>query len=57
MSMAEELTQNGVKVIDLAADFRLKDTEEFKKWYKMEHTCPDILKKPFTGSQKPCATK
>ena len=29
MSMAEELTQNGVKVIDLAADFRLKDTEEF----------------------------
>lgn len=49
MSMAEELTQNGVKVIDLAADFRLKDTEEFKKWYKMEHTCPDILKKAVYG--------
>ena len=49
MSMAEELTSKGVKVIDLAADFRLKDKEVFKKWYKMDHKCPDILAKAVYG--------
>lgn len=49
MSMAEELTQHGVKVIDLAADFRLKDVDVFKKWYKLDHSCPDILAKAVYG--------
>lgn len=44
MAQAEELLAAGVKVIDLAADFRLQDTAEFEKWYKMPHTCTDILK-------------
>lgn len=44
MSQAEELIANGVKVIDLAADFRLQDVEAFEKWYKMPHRCPDVLK-------------
>lgn len=43
MSMAQELLAHGTRIIDLAADFRLKDTSVFKKWYDMEHTCPDIL--------------
>lgn len=49
MSMAKELTENGVKIIDLAADFRLKDIEVFKKWYKMDHSCPEILKDAVYG--------
>lgn len=49
MSMARELTAKGVKVIDLAADFRIKDTEVFSKWYKMEHSCPDLLAKAVYG--------
>lgn len=44
MAQAQELLAAGVKVIDLAADFRLQDTAEFEKWYKMPHNCPDILK-------------
>lgn len=44
MAQAQELLAAGVKVIDLAADFRLQDTAEFEKWYKMSHSCPDILK-------------
>ncbi|NLA89179.1 MAG: N-acetyl-gamma-glutamyl-phosphate reductase [Alcaligenaceae bacterium] len=44
MSQAEGLIANGVKVIDLAADFRLQDVEAFEKWYKMPHSCPDVLK-------------
>ena len=49
MSMARELTDAGVKIIDLAADFRLKDTEVFKAWYKMDHACPDLLKEAVYG--------
>jgi N-acetyl-gamma-glutamyl-phosphate reductase len=43
MSQARELLNAGVKVIDLAADFRLQDTAVFEKWYKMPHSCPDVL--------------
>jgi len=43
MAQAEALLAAGVKIIDLAADFRLADTAVFEKWYKMPHACPDIL--------------
>ncbi len=49
MSMAKELTDNGVKIIDLAADFRIKDVEVFKQWYKINHTCPDLLAEAVYG--------
>ncbi|NLA51019.1 MAG: N-acetyl-gamma-glutamyl-phosphate reductase [Alcaligenaceae bacterium] len=44
MSQARELIDAGVRVIDLAADFRLQDLDAFEKWYKMPHSCPDVLK-------------
>jgi N-acetyl-gamma-glutamyl-phosphate reductase len=43
MAQARALTSAGVKVIDLAADFRLADTAMYEKWYKMPHVCPDLL--------------
>lgn len=43
MSQARELLAAGVRVIDLAADFRLQDTAVFERWYKLPHSCPDIL--------------
>lgn len=49
MAQARELLAAGVKVIDLAADFRLKDTAEFEKWYGMAHSCPDILEEAVYG--------
>ena len=49
MEMAPELVAAGVKVVDLSADFRLQDTEQFKQWYGMEHTCPDLLKEAAYG--------
>ena len=49
MSQAEGLLEAGVKVIDLAADFRLQDTAVFEKWYKMPHICPEILKNAVYG--------
>jgi N-acetyl-gamma-glutamyl-phosphate reductase len=49
MAQAKELLANNVKILDLAADFRLKDVKEFAKWYGMEHGCPDILAEAVYG--------
>ncbi len=49
MSHAASLLASGVRIIDLAADFRLKDTAEFEKWYKMPHSCPEILAEAVYG--------
>jgi len=49
MAQAPELLAAGVKLIDLAADFRLKDTAVFEHWYKMPHSCPDILAEAVYG--------
>jgi N-acetyl-gamma-glutamyl-phosphate reductase len=49
MAQAPGLVKAGVKVIDLAADFRLQDTNIFEKWYKMPHSCADILKDAVYG--------
>ena len=49
MAQARELTGAGVKIIDLAADFRLKDPAEFERWYKMPHACPDLLAESVYG--------
>ena len=43
MGMARELLQAGVKFIDLAADFRIKDVDEWSRWYGMEHACPELI--------------
>jgi len=49
MTMARELVDAGVKVIDLAADFRIKDIQEWSKWYGMEHACPELVEKAVYG--------
>ncbi|TAK76469.1 MAG: N-acetyl-gamma-glutamyl-phosphate reductase [Aquabacterium sp.] len=49
MSQARELVDAGVKVIDLAADFRLKDPAEFERWYGMPHACTDLLEESVYG--------
>jgi len=49
MAQAPELLAAGVKVIDLAADFRLKDQATFEQWYKIPHTCPELLEEAVYG--------
>jgi len=49
MAQARGLVAAGVKIIDLAADFRLRDPAVFEKWYKMPHTCPDLLAESVYG--------
>lgn len=49
MTMARELLDAGVRIIDLAADFRLKDPLEWRHWYGLEHTCPELLAQAVYG--------
>ena len=49
MGQAQALLKANVKIIDLAADFRLQDTAVFEHWYKMPHTCADILQDAVYG--------
>jgi N-acetyl-gamma-glutamyl-phosphate reductase len=43
MAQARELLAAGVRIVDLAADFRIEDPAVFEKWYGIPHTCPDLL--------------
>ncbi len=49
MLMAEELLRRGVKVIDLSADFRIQDVQEWSNWYGMEHVCPKLVEQAVYG--------
>ena len=49
MGMAEQLLAQGVRVIDLAADFRLHDAALWSQWYGIDHTCPELLQEAVYG--------
>ena len=49
MAQARELLAADVRIIDLAADFRLADPAMFERWYKMPHACPDLLEEAVYG--------
>ena len=57
MAHTPALVAQGVKVIDLGADFRLQSLNEFEQWYGMVHTCPDILKDSVYGLTEVMRTK
>ena len=43
MQQTRALLDAGVRVIDLAADFRIQDIPTWEKWYGMSHACPDLV--------------
>lgn len=49
MDMADHLLRAGVKVVDLSADFRLRDPDTYARWYKREHICPELLHEAVYG--------
>ena len=49
MAQARELVGAGVRIIDLAADFRLADPGVFERWYKMPHSCTELLAESVYG--------
>ena len=49
MAQARELVGAGVRMIDLAADFRIKDAAAFERWYRIPHACPELLSEAAYG--------
>lgn len=49
MQSVPGLLERGVRVIDLAADFRLTDPDLWEEWYGMAHACPNLLKEAVYG--------
>jgi N-acetyl-gamma-glutamyl-phosphate reductase len=49
LEIAPELLERGLRVCDLGADFRLRNTDDYKQWYKLEHTAREWLQKAVYG--------
>ncbi|PWB40067.1 MAG: N-acetyl-gamma-glutamyl-phosphate reductase [Rhodocyclales bacterium] len=49
MGQARSLVDAGVRVIDLAADFRIKDPAEWERWYGMKHAAPELIAEAVYG--------
>jgi len=49
MQQAPALLAAGVRVIDLAADFRIRDLNVWQQWYGMQHACPELVPEAVYG--------
>lgn len=49
MGQARSLVDAGVRVIDLAADFRINDPAEWERWYGMKHAAPELIAEAVYG--------
>ncbi|MDW8470026.1 MAG: N-acetyl-gamma-glutamyl-phosphate reductase [Burkholderiales bacterium] len=49
MNEARALLDAGVRVVDLSADFRLRDVAEWERWYRMKHAAPDLVAQAVYG--------
>jgi N-acetyl-gamma-glutamyl-phosphate reductase len=49
MGLVPEILKQGCKVIDVAADFRLKQAEWYPQWYKLTHSAPEYLPEAVYG--------
>ena len=49
MGEARALLDAGARIVDISADFRLKDVAEWERWYKMKHAAPELLSQAVYG--------
>ena len=49
MTYARGLLEAGVRMIDVAADFRIRERKVWEQWYGMEHACPELLAEAVYG--------
>jgi N-acetyl-gamma-glutamyl-phosphate reductase len=49
MTHARVLMDEGVRLIDLSADFRIRDVSEWARWYQLEHACPELVAEAVYG--------
>ena len=51
-TLVNEEILSKVKIIDLSADFRIKDVAVYEKWYKLTHGSPEYIKEAVSGSKQ-----
>lgn len=49
MAEARALLESGARVIDLSADFRIKDVAEWERWYNLKHAAPELVAEAVYG--------
>jgi N-acetyl-gamma-glutamyl-phosphate reductase len=49
LSLVPAFLETGCRVIDVSADFRLKDPQTYREWYQKEHTAPGLLEEAVYG--------
>lgn len=49
MEIVEVLHGRGVRVVDLSADFRIRDAKTYEAWYHVEHSCKDLIAEAVYG--------
>src|SRR5205085_4190041 len=49
MGEARAVLEAGARIVDLSADFRLRDIVEWERWYKMKHAAPELVREAVYG--------
>jgi N-acetyl-gamma-glutamyl-phosphate reductase len=54
MELTPGYLAKGIQVVDLSGAFRLRTGENYRRWYKEDHTCPDLLATAAYGLPEYC---
>ena len=57
MQHAPRLLDAGVRLIDLSADFRIRDIDTWERWYGMSHQCPELVDQAIYGLTEVCRSQ
>src|SRR3989442_9630660 len=49
MGEARAVLDSGARIVDLSADFRIRELAEWERWYKMKHTAPELVREAVYG--------
>lgn len=49
MSEARAALEGGTRIVDLSADFRIRDVAEWERWYKTKHAAPELIREAVYG--------
>jgi N-acetyl-gamma-glutamyl-phosphate reductase len=49
MEVVPAVLRGGARVIDVSPDFRLRDAGLYQRWYKLDHSCPELLREAAFG--------
>jgi N-acetyl-gamma-glutamyl-phosphate reductase len=49
MGEARAVLEGGARIVDLSADFRIKNVAEWERWYKTKHAAPELVREAVYG--------